>query len=202
MNQMKVDRNSQDEHEVNGVDTNSHEEPHEVSALLDPESLPPMKPSPEMGHGTIFKESTEDEMMQYLKECENLNFPQTQQDFRQDLQFYYTWSTRKNLEKKHRRRPLFTKPWFERFKLKSGLKFLSCKEAENTKNKIKTIKDWYDNKLAYIRYCNDGELLQDSTKAFIMECETLLLSSANRSKNVPVLVSYEFMIICVPISVT
>ena len=161
----------------------------EISPLSNADSLPPMAPSPDMGHGTIFKKSSEKEMKLYLQECNALYVPRSQPEFRQDLHFYYKWSTMKKLEKRHTRRPVFSKLWFDCFKVEQNWKFPSQQKARNEWYKILNNKEWYEDKVAYIKSCNNGELLPDSTKAFIMECECLVLNTSNPSSSVHLLVS-------------
>ena len=85
------------------------------SPLKSAKSLAPKPKLPEMGHSMIFIRETENNMKQFLEDTKYLNIPRTHTHFQQDLSFYYKWSTRRNIEKKRKLKPVFSRYWFKCF---------------------------------------------------------------------------------------
>ena len=73
------------------------------------EDLPNVSSNPDMGQGTIFMKKTEEDMKNFLNDCSNLCIPRTQTQFTADLLYYYKWSTYRNIERKRKKTPTFSK---------------------------------------------------------------------------------------------
>ena len=81
----------------------------ELSPLPLTTNLPLVSDNPEMGHGTIFPKTAENNMKMYLNDCSMLYIPKTQTQFHTEILFYYKWSTCRNIEKRRKTLPKFSK---------------------------------------------------------------------------------------------
>ena len=110
--------------------------------------------------------------------------------FQQDLSFYYKWSTRRNIEKKRKLKPVFSRYWFNRFTTgaeKEAL-FVTAKEAKEARQKIQSTKAWHNDRVQYIKWWNYGALLPSLRHLFLIEYKPVMLEEAQKPAVVNILV--------------